>query len=349
MKTNGMRPLVATARPKEAGAALLTILLLVAVMAIAAAAMAGRVGLASHLTASSNGAARARQALMAAEALATTRVAADGARLLARGTAAQDYRMADGTHLTLRLADGGNCFNLNALVADPMVSPNLQRPIAIAQFVELAAAAGVARPRAQALAFAAADWIDGDGIAAAGGAAEAAGKSGETPPNRALTSADALADLPMLDMGDWARLRPQLCALPTHDMPSINPNHLTVEDAPLLHMLLAGGDGVSADAAVRALLTGARRYGRVEDFWAAAQAAGLHARAGAAGQIRLGTRYYRLDASASVPGDNVPTRWQSLIDAGDGQSRPRPIGRSIGIFVGTQRVLPTGSDGGTHG
>ncbi len=338
------------ARQNEAGAALLTILLLVAVLAIVAAAMAGRVGLASHLTASSNGAARARAALMAAEALAVTRVAADGAALLARGSAGQDYGMADGTRLALHLADGGNCFNLNALVADPLVSPNLQRPIAIAQFVELAVAAGVARPRAQALAFAAADWIDGDAIAAAGGGAEAAGKSGGSPPNHALTSADALTDLPMLDLGDWARLRARLCALPTHDMPSINPNHLTAADAPLLHMLLAPGDGVSAEAAVRALLTSGRRYGRVEDFWAAAQNAGLNQRAGAAGQIRLGTRYYRLDASARVPGDTMPTRWQSLIDAGDGQSRPRLIGRRIGIFAGEQQPLPDGGQmGRTHG
>lgn len=330
----------------EAGAALLTILLLVAVMAIVAAAMAGRVGLASHLTASSNGAARARTALMAAEALALTRVAADGAALLAHGSAEQDYSMADGTRLSLHLADGGNCFNLNALVADPLVSPNLQRPIAIAQFVELAVAAGVARPRAQALAFAAADWIDGDDVAAAGGGAEPAGKSGDAPPNHALTSADALGDLPMLDLGDWARLRAHLCALPTHDMPSINPNHLTAADAPLLHMLLTPGDGVSAETAVRALLGAGRRYGRVEDFWAAAQSAGLHQRAGAAGQIRLGTRYYRLDASARVPGDNMPTRWQSLIDAGDGQNPPRLIGRRIGIFAGAAQILPDGDDMG---
>ncbi|MEP6785765.1 MAG: type II secretion system minor pseudopilin GspK, partial [Sphingomonadales bacterium] len=108
-----------TRRPSEEGAALLTVLLIVSVMAILAAAALERLKLATHLT--SNGAAieQARAYAMAAETVARYRIGDLIQRDAAKTTLEGDWAgkptnfPIDGGIATARLDDGGNCFNLN--------------------------------------------------------------------------------------------------------------------------------------------------------------------------------------------------------------------------------------------
>src|SRR3546814_8177362 len=61
-----------------------------------------------------------------------------------------------------KLSDANNCFNLNSLVAETVPGRFSQRSGAMRQFGELMTLLGIEPGEAQAIAGAAADWIDSD-------------------------------------------------------------------------------------------------------------------------------------------------------------------------------------------
>ena len=106
----------------ERGAALLSVLLLVAVMAVIAAVMLERLSLATRLAANSQAMIQARLYALSAEAVAATRIKALVAlsperTIDPRGLLGRDFvlPLAAGS-VTIRIEDAGNCFNLNSLV-----------------------------------------------------------------------------------------------------------------------------------------------------------------------------------------------------------------------------------------
>ena len=315
--------LLRCARNDERGAALLTVLLLVAVMAVVSAAAVERLTLATRLAGSAAGVEQARHFTLAAEALAMRRIESQLARSEGQVTADGDWigkpftlPLPGGT-ATMTVSDGGNCFNLNSLVAEATVGGNTVRPLAVEQFIGLMQALGVERGEADRIAAGAGDWIDADQVESPLGAEDASYARGPTPyrsANRAMVDAGELGAVAGVSPQLRQRMSPWVCALPVNDLSPINVNTLLPEQAPLLQMLVPAR---LSPAQARAHLAARPRggYGSVNRFWSAPTLDGLVPSGDAASQVKLTTRWFRLRTTVRL-GD-VALASESLIDAGE--------------------------------
>ncbi|MGB3802985.1 MAG: type II secretion system minor pseudopilin GspK [Sphingopyxis granuli] len=311
-------------RREERGAALLSVLLLVAVMAVIAATALDRLTLATRIAGSAATVDQGRAYAFAAEQIALRRVAdlvaRDPAKLtLAGGWLGRDFDLPlPGGAGTARLTDAANCFNLNSLAAETMPGRLSQRPGAVAQFAELMALLGIDRGEAQAVAAATADWIDSDANEAPLGAEDGAYRAMPTPylaANSKMADSSELRAVRGVTPKLYARLRPWICALPVAEPVKINVNTLRPEQAPLVAMLVPGQIGV---ADVRAALAArpADGYGSSERFWNAPSLARIDPPQDAAAQVGVGSRWLMLRTQVTM-GDGVLTA-NALIDAHGG-------------------------------
>jgi general secretion pathway protein K len=309
---------------EEGGAALLSVLLLVAVMAVIAATALDRLTLATRIAASAATVDQGRAYAFAAEQIALRRVAdlvaRDPARLtLAGGWLGRDVALPlPGGEGRARLTDANNCFNLNSLAAETSPGRFTQRPGAAAQFAELMALLGIDRGEAAAVAAAAADWIDSDGVAGPGGAEDDAYRSMDPaylPANRPMADASELGAVRGVSPKMLARLRPWICALPTTDPVRLNVNTLAPEQAVLVAMLMPGRIAV-ADA--RAALAARPRggYGSSTRFWQSRALERLRPPGDVAEQAGMTSRWLVLTTRVTM-GDGYLTS-VSLIDAQGG-------------------------------
>ena len=281
----------------ERGMALLTVLLLVAVMA----ALIDDVRFALRRAANAETTAQAQWYALGAEDLARIEIA--------RLTRADPQRTPltpqwNGRPLTFpieegaiqaTLSDGQACFNLNSLV-DGEGEGLIARPQGAAQFSTLARTLGVGAGAT--LAAAATDWIDSDQTPVAGGAEDGAYAGGQRPYR---TSGTLLAEVSELravrgfDAATYATLRPHLCALPTTDLSPINVNTLTEAQAPLLVML---SGGALSEAAARQVVARRPAAGWVDTnaFWAEPLMAAISPSDALYDQVTVRTRYFALES-----------------------------------------------------
>lgn len=293
--------------PRETGAALLTVLILVGVIGALAAGLFDRLRLATHLASNAGGQALARSIAASAETLLVARLAAPagaaGTRLslpLPGGTAAAE------------LTEGGNCFNLNSLVIGPADRSRVS-PAGLTQFRRLLAAAGIADATAGRVAAATADWIDSDDLALPEG--------GEDALYARASPAYRTAGTYMAEVSEWravagvtpavyAAARPWLCALPTAEPAAINVNTLAPADAPVLAAL------IGRPVAVAQALLAERPAGGWRDaaaFWNSHTLADRPAATDALGQARTTSSWYR--ATITVAGVGAGFVETALIDA----------------------------------
>ena len=231
---------------RERGAALLTVLLLVAVIAVIAAGALEKLRLATRLTGNANGIEQARSYAQAAETLATSRVTTLLGQNPNRVTLAGGWSDAPftlplpGGSAIARVTDGGNCFNLNSLVTQPAPGVYASNPSARLQFARLLRLLQVPAQVADQVAAGAADWIDTDAVVQPNGAEDGA-YLGQDPgyrtagtlmadPSELRAVAGVTADL-------YATLRPWVCTLPTVQPAPINLNTLAPGQAALVAML----------------------------------------------------------------------------------------------------------------
>ena len=314
----------------ERGAALLTVLLLVAVMAMIATTALERLSLATRLA--GNGAAtdQGRAYLAAAETMARLRIADlvtrnPGKMTLAGGWLGTPQPVPlPGGMATVTVNDGGNCFNLNSLVAGPDDSDLKVRPTGILQFAGLMRAVGIDDRSAQTIAAATADWIDTDTTPQPGGAEDETYLQADRPyrtPNRMMVDASELRAVRGVTPAIYARLRPWVCALPTATLSPINGNTLLPTQAPLLAMLLPGR--MTVDQARQYLSQRpADGYASGSAFWAGLARAGISPDAEVGEQLQVTTRYFRAAITVTL-GDNEVSE-TALIDA------TKPPARVIG-------------------
>lgn len=246
-----------TGRRGESGAALLTVLVLVVAIAVIAATMIERMGLAR---ATVRNAALADQAR--AHALSAYRIAMRASDRLqdAGGTARAANALLQmplrldlpGGAVTVRARDAALCFNLNALVSGNAVTGYAPDPAGSAQFLALAAAAGISPAAARAVEAAALNRIARDGVLVA--------ETGFALRARGLGDAEA------------RRLSPLLCALPVAGPTPLNVNALGPDGAPLVAMLVPGLPPQIAQRMIALRPSGG--YRAPEDFWAPASRAG---------------------------------------------------------------------------
>jgi general secretion pathway protein K len=320
-------------RPSERGAALLTVLLLVAVMAAVAATALDRIGLASRLTANARDAMQERAWLTTAELLATTKIedlkAAQPNRVtLAGNWVPRQIALPDGRTVTATVGDGGNCFNLNALVRlvnDTVVS---QRPEGLAEFRALMNTLGLDPGRAASIAASAADYIDDDDMAAPGGVERSGYPVGALPANRPMADRSELRAVPGVKPEEYRVLEPWICALPVLGKSPLNVNTLSPEQAPLVVMMMQGK--VDLNLARRVLAS------RPQGGWSNAgelfnapefKGAGADVTQAEAG---VNTDFFTLDLDVGRPGE-LASGERALIDAR--QKPARVIARQWGEFL----------------
>lgn len=309
----------------ERGAALLTVLLLVAVISLLANAALERVKLGTHLAGNAAAMAQARFYALAGERIAASRIAlfnTPGADVTSLADGRAFPFPIDGGNALATLSDGGNCFNLNSLAEGNAETGLTARPTGIAQFAALMEVLGVSRLRAAGVAAAAADWIDSDTTPLPGGAEDPAYRT-QTPGYRAantlMVNPGELASVAGVDAALMAQLRPWLCALPTAELSPIGVDTLTPSQAPLVAMLVPGRIDV---ATAQAMIAGRPRggFGDINRFWATPALAGSTPAPDVLAQTQLKPRWFRLNLRIRL-GD-IELEEEALID---GELQPAKI------------------------
>ena len=296
-------------RTSREGMALLTVLLLVAVMAAVAVVLLDDVRFSVRRTTNADVQAQAQWYAAGAESLARRQIAdlikADplrtpleprwNGRLL-------NFPIEEGA-IRAVVTDGQACFNLNSLVYGQR-EDLFARPEGAAQFIALGAALGVSRARMAAAAAALTDWMDADAEAAPGGA-EDARYAGLATPYRTggimLADVSEMRAVAHIDAGLYDRLRPYVCALPTAQPAKLNVNTLTPDQAPLLTMLTGGAVGVQG---ARAAIAARPRQGwaSTDAFWGQPALQTYSPDDQTREQVTLVTRYFDLTVDVDYAG-----------------------------------------------
>lgn len=308
-------------RKGERGAALLSVLLLVAVMAVLSVSALERLKLSTHLAANAAAIDQARAFGQAAETLALMRiddlVARDPAKTtLAGGWNGRSFNLPiPGGIATARVRDGGNCFNLNSVGIGQIPTKLQPNPTGIAQFVALMEAIGIEAKVARRVAAALADWVDADDMQAPEGAEDDYYRSLAVPylaANARITDVSELRAVAGVTPELYARLRPWICALPSNSLSPINVNTLLPDQAPLFAMLMPGRLDVP-----RARQMLAQRppggYASTVEFWRLPALEALNPGQEVIGQTKLRTEWFALDIMVELGGAELEET--ALIDS----------------------------------
>lgn len=306
--------------PRERGAALLSVLLLVAVMAVIAALMLDRLNLATRLAANGQAMTQARLYATSAETLAMARIKAlvdtSQERTVDRtGLLGREFPMSlpRGTVMA-RVDDAGNCFNLNSLVETDSQGTLRLRLVGLNQMRALMKGLAVPEAEAAIISDSIADWIDSDDAPAPNGAEDDSYQGQRVPyrtAGRLIGDVSEIRAVRGMTPQFYERMRPWLCALPGADLSPINLNTLRPDQALLLSMIAP--DAIPVDRA-RGVLAARPPLG-----WASADDAlrGLGGE-GAGGvplnQLQVRSRWFLLTQTVTV--DSATVEEQALIDVG---------------------------------
>lgn len=305
-------------RATEEGAALLSVLLLVAVMAVLCAATLEKLKISTKLATNSTAIDQARSYAMAAETIALFRIGdvlqKDPSRTTLQGNWAgqpTEFPIDKGI-ATAQLDDGGNCFNLNSLVIEDGQGVYSTRPAGVMQFERLMILLQVPASEARGIALAAADWIDTDATPQPGGAEDAAYANAPVPyrtANTLMIDPSELRAVAGVRADVYTRLRPFLCALPVTDLSPLNINTIAPGQAVLLAMLAPGIDVARAQRVIGDRpLTGWESTSR---FWGQPALAGAPVEATT--QTQMKTRWFDLRVMIELAGAEFEQH--ALIDA----------------------------------
>ena len=309
-----------TPRPGERGAALLTVLMLVAVIGVIAAASLERLKLQTHLSGNMAAIDQARHYAYAGEAIASLRIndlnSADQTMTVAGDwlDRPRPFPIDNGT-ATATVRDGGNCFNLNSLVSQSEQGERVIRPVAVRQFEALMTLLGIQPRVAGQISQAATDWIDSDTTPQTGGAEDETYLRAPSPyraANALMADVSELKSVAGVDAETYARLRPWLSALPVAELSPVNINTLRRDQAPLVAMLLP--DELNLAFAQRMIderpPTG---YSAVENFWAKPAIRGISPPLEVMAQTGIKTRWFALEMQVQLGGAELTEI--ALIDA----------------------------------
>ena len=203
--------------PSERGAALLTVLLLVAVIAVLAGTALEKLRLATRLGGNAVALDQARAYSFAAETLAVVKVTdlllkAEDRVTLQGGWSGKPIPLPipNGT-ASATVVDGGNCFNLNSLVSETGPGVYGSFTPARVQFARLIRLVDPAARSPDAIAAAASDWIDSDTDAIQDGAEDSAyggGKQGYRTGNTLMSDPSELRAVAGVSRADYDKAPP---------------------------------------------------------------------------------------------------------------------------------------------
>ncbi|WP_324750593.1 type II secretion system minor pseudopilin GspK [Sphingomonas sp. LY54] len=314
--------------PGEQGAALLTVLLLVAVMGALAAAAFEKLRLSTALAANSAALEQARAFATGIESLLTLRVddilAASPEKTTLMGGwngAERQIPLPGGGIARATVRDGGNCFNINSLGEGDIPTALAPRPSGIAQFVGLMRALEIPEGSARRVAEAAGDWIDGDDVPSQQGAEDSAYAEREQPyrtGNTLFADVSELRALSGMTAEIYERVRPFLCALPAAELSPINVNTLTPEQAPLIAMLAP--DQISLDAARQVIASRpVAGWSDLGEFYRTPGLAEVQIPGDILGQPQVKTSWFRIDLRIALR--EAELQESALVDARQGGAR----------------------------
>jgi general secretion pathway protein K len=305
--------------PGETGAALLTVLLLVAVIAVLAGTALEKLRLATRLGGNAVALDQARAYSLAAETLAVVKVTDLLQKSRQRVTLQGNWSDAPfalpipNGSATARVTDGGNCFNLNSLVVETTPGSYAAYTPARTVFAQLIRLVDPQASSPDAIAAATADWLDSDNAPIDGGAEDSSyggGRQGYRTGNTLMSDPSELRAVTGVTRSDYEKLRPWLCTLPRAEPSKLNVNTLLPEQAPLVAMLLPGT--LTVEGARQALLrrppTG---YATAAAFWA--QTAVTGGTEVATGQTDITTKWFLLKVDVTLGGTVLEQ--SGLIDA----------------------------------
>lgn len=314
-------------RHNREGMALLTVLLLVAVMSVVAVAILDDVRFSVRRATNVEIQSQAQWYAAGAETLARGQIA----RLMQAGPSRTPLEPAwngrvvsfpvDGGSISATVTDGQACFNLNSLVIG-FGEDLIARPQGAAQFRALGRAVGAPDSRMQAIAAALTDWLDADTAPLPLGAEDGAYAGLATPYRTGgvmLAEVSELRAVRGVDAEIYRRLRPWVCALPTSRLSPLNVNTLTLKQAPLLTML---SEGALPPERARAVIAARPRDGwpDVAAFWSQSALATLQIDPEAREQITVLTRFFDLRVDVELGGSHAVRT--ALLEAGsDGRVR----------------------------
>ena len=312
------------------GAALLTVLLLVAMMTVLLVAMLDDIRFGLRRTANAQALAQAQWYALGSEELARARIRqldrGDGRTTLDGGWNGHPFVFPiDGGAMRVRIDDATACFNLNSVV-EGAPGQWIRREAGVRQYFALLRALDVPAPKARAMADALVDWIDADalpGPAGAEDAAYAARAPGTRTSGALLAEASELRAVIAHDAATYARLRPHVCAHPDSALSPVNVNTLEAGDAVLLSML--SDNALDAAAAARVIASRpAGGWRSAAEFFAqpAIRAAAFPDHA--LRQVSLRTRWFALEAQVEHAGAEVVL--SALLDH-DGPDGARLVAR----------------------
>jgi len=295
-----MTPLAYKGKPRERGVALLVVLLLVTVLSTMAIAMTDDIRFAVRRTANIRMNEQAQWYARGAETLARQVLWRSWKATPLRSTlrdpwAAEGVGFAiDGGSIAGRIADAGNCFNLNSIVVAGPKGEYVARGGAREDFERLLVALDIPSDIASGLSGALLDWIDTNGVQSADGAEDESYARRE-PAYRTsgawLAEPSELRAMAGYSEEIYQRLRPLVCALPTAEPSRINVNTLTEADAPLLVMITGGA--LRLPEARRAIAARpAAGYPTVDAFLAHDLFAGIALEPPVRAQLGVRTRYF---------------------------------------------------------
>jgi len=310
----------------ERGAALLSVLLLVALIATLAAMAMDRLTLATRLSGNARAIDQARGYALGAENLATLIVDRISDRKLGEaslppGWAGQVRTIpVEGGLIRARLGDGGSCFNLNSLVRGSQLIGFTARPDMMERLARLMLSVGVQPDRVPALVAAIADWIDSDDRPLPHGAEDDAYREASIPyrvANTLMADVSELRTVSGMTPQLYRAMRPWVCALPVAEPAALNVNILPVERAALLAALYGDRLPVAQAAAV---LRGrpVAGWSSLDEFQRVLPA-GPAGTAGLGGDLAVRSRWFTLELDVTLDGAQV--KEVALIDGGIAPSR----------------------------
>lgn len=261
--------LVLNAIRQDQGAALVTVLLLVSVMALGAVLTFDAMGYSIKRTGALRAYDQARQYAIGGEQLAVS-VAESLYETKANLSAPRAVSFAiEGGRIDGLISDQSNCFNVNSLVLRRDAGTLIASEERQGQFVRLFAHLGMSDRQAQELVASLTDWIDTDERPLPLGAEDYDYAALEQPYR---TGNSLIADLSELKMVKgfgpelFDQLEGFLCADASTDRSVFNVNTLTPQEAPLL-VALIGGDFTFDQAVELILARPTSGYSDVADFW----------------------------------------------------------------------------------
>jgi len=307
----------------ERGAALITALLIIAVMSAVIVALMDDIRYSVRRSANTDLRDQAMWYALGAEQFALIAIERDRAldpeRSLLAATPARDFVFEiEGGAISGSIADQTNCFNVNALVSGRPLQRTANAE-AMDLYADLLEHIGLPGPQARELAASAADWLDSDGSALSGGAEDAFYIS-RSPAYRAangpMAELEELRAVRGYEEAVFRQIRPCLCATPDDKALLLNANTLQPGDEALL--MTAVGETLERDGAESVIAsrpdTG---YPSLEDFWADPALQRIRIPVEAKGRVGPITRYYALEARVTHHGAEFEL--SALLDAAPGR------------------------------